>query len=89
MPPESHHVSRGFKDAAVDSLDGRRHLESEMLVGVEFAVIERAVERGRQRVRVTLMGILCPTPYFPPVQPVFTSQQFTLCLAIRERSRLP
>src|SRR5262245_17038382 len=30
-----------------------------------------------------------PTPYLPPVQPVLTSQQSTLCWAISSRSKLP
>jgi hypothetical protein len=39
--------------------------------------------------RVTLIGIRLPVPYLPPVQPVLTSQQSTLCLAISSRSMLP
>src|SRR6202040_2561895 len=39
--------------------------------------------------RVTLIGILEPVPYLPPVQPVLTSQQSTSCLAISSRSMLP
>src|ERR687887_178774 len=39
--------------------------------------------------RVTLIGMREPTPYLPPVQPVLTSQQSTLCLAISSRSMLP
>jgi hypothetical protein len=39
--------------------------------------------------RVTLIGMRRPVPYLPPVQPVLTSQQSTLCLAIRSRSKLP
>ena len=39
--------------------------------------------------RVTLIGIRVPVPYLPPVQPVLTSQQSTLCLAISSRSMLP
>ena len=41
------------------------------------------------RRRVTRIGIRRPVPTPPPVQPVLTSQQSTLCLAIRSRSRLP
>ena len=37
----------------------------------------------------TLIGIRRPVPYLPPVQPVLTSQQSTLCRAIRSRSKLP
>src|SRR5579872_2377494 len=39
--------------------------------------------------RVTLIGIREPMPYLPPVHPVLTSQQSTLCLAISARSMLP
>jgi len=39
--------------------------------------------------RVALIGILEPVPYLPPVQPVLTSQQSTLCRAISSRSMLP
>src|SRR6202012_996466 len=39
--------------------------------------------------RVTLIGIREPVPNLPPVQPVLTSQQSTLCLAISSRSMLP
>src|SRR3984957_10764618 len=39
--------------------------------------------------RVTLIGILEPVPYLPPVQPVLTSQQSTSCRAISSRSMLP
>ena len=39
--------------------------------------------------RVTLIGMRLPVPYLPPVQPVLTSQQSTLCLAISSRSMLP
>ena len=38
--------------------------------------------------RVALIGMRRPTPNLPPVQPVFTSQQSTLCLAISSRSML-
>ncbi len=41
------------------------------------------------KARVALIGMRLPVPYLPPVQPVLTSQQSTLCLAIRSRSRLP
>src|ERR1700736_5348788 len=39
----------GLQDAAVDALDRCRYLKAEILVGVEFAVVERAVECGRQQ----------------------------------------
>src|SRR4051812_36770236 len=39
--------------------------------------------------RVTLIGMREPVPYLPPVQPVLTNQQSTLCWAIRSRSILP
>src|SRR4029078_11363191 len=38
--------------------------------------------------RVTLIGIRLPVPNLPPVQPVLTSQQSTLCLASSSRSTL-
>src|SRR3989449_3516806 len=38
--------------------------------------------------RVLFRSIRCPTPYGPPVQPVFTSQQWTVCRAIRSPSIL-
>ena len=40
-------------------------------------------------VRVALIGMRRPTPYLPPVQPEFTSQQSTSYLAMNSRSMLP
>ena len=38
---------------------------------------------------MAFMGMRRPMPYFPPVQPVLTSQQSTPPLAMRLFSRLP
>src|ERR1019366_8975907 len=37
-----------LQDAAVDALDCCGHLEAEIFIQVEFAIVERAIERGRQ-----------------------------------------
>ena len=46
--------------AAIDTLDGYRYLEAEMLVDVEFTIVERAVERGRIYLSFGLRPVCTP-----------------------------
>src|ERR1700687_3527600 len=66
----------GIEDMRLDAGQRGRHREAEISVGAEIGVAQRTVQRR-------------PVPYFPPVQPVLTSQQSTPCSAMRSRSRLP
>ena len=60
------------------------------LASVRYSALARLPSSAAlSSARVALIGIRLPVPYWPPVQPVLTSQHFTPPLAMRSLSRLP
>ena len=76
-------------EGVIDLVAQKAHRFSDDGREMTTEAIPASLQAAVNSARVTRIGMRRPTPYLPPVQPVLTSQQSTLCSAISLRSRSP